>query len=70
MASCPYLVETTTDWLWLYPYGAFCRHPDGRIRVPAPATLAARCTGDGFHECDGYAALADAAADEGDHDGG
>jgi hypothetical protein len=54
MERCPYLVDVTADWLWLYPNGAFCRRPDGRIRVPAGTTLATRCDGDHFHQCEGY----------------
>ena len=54
MERCPYLVDVSVDWLWLYPSGVFCRHPDGRIRIPAPATVAGRCEGSGFRHCDGY----------------
>ncbi len=64
MDRCPYLVDVTADWLWLYPRGAFCRHPDGRIRVPAAATLATRCDGERFRECEGYLR---AVNDGGDH---
>ena len=54
MDRCPYLVDATADWLWLYPSGVFCRRPDGRVRVPAAATLAARCDGEHFRQCEGY----------------
>ncbi len=59
MDRCPYLVDVTADWLWLYPNGVFCRRPDGRVRVPALATVAGRCDGEHFHECDGYAQATD-----------
>jgi hypothetical protein len=65
MERCPYLIDVTADWLWLYPSGVFCRRPDGRIRVVAAATLATRCDGGLFHECEGYRTT----ADEGDHHG-
>jgi hypothetical protein len=64
-AQCPYLVHVTNDWLCLYPRGVFCRHPDGRIRIPGAVTLADRCVGDGFRECEGYVR----SAGEGGHDG-
>lgn len=54
MDRCPYLVDVSVDWLWLYPGGVFCRRPDGRIRIPAPGSVAGRCEGQGFLQCDGY----------------
>jgi len=65
MDRCPYLVDVTADCLWLYPSSVFCRRPDGRIRVPAPATVAARCDGDHFHECEGYATATGGGGDDG-----
>jgi hypothetical protein len=57
-AQCPYLVHVTTDRLFVYPLGAFCRHPDGHIRVPCAMSLATRCVGDAFPQCEGYARFA------------
>ena len=65
MTRCPYLVDVTSDWLWLYPTGVFCRHPDGRIRVPAAVTLASLCDGEHFHECEGYATAMGGGGDDG-----
>ena len=54
MEACPYLVEPTTDWLSLYPGGAFCRRPDCPIRIPSARTIAARCVDEKFKTCEGY----------------
>ena len=65
MDRCPYLVDVTVDWLWLYPGRVFCRHPDGRIRLPASATVAARCEGQDFLHCEGYIAATRGGDDHG-----
>ena len=67
---CPFLVDLTGDWLVVHRPGVLCRRPDGRIRILAAATLATRCLGDRFHDCEGYRSFVEAMADEGDHDGG
>jgi len=41
--ECPYLVGVMADRLWLVPTGIYCRRPDGRVRVPAAATLTCIC---------------------------
>jgi hypothetical protein len=56
MDQCPYLVAVTADWLWLYPRGVFCADGRGKIRVPASATIEARCTCGSYRECEGYVA--------------
>ena len=42
MERCPYLVDVTADWLWLYPCGVFCADGRGKIRVPATQTIVTR----------------------------
>jgi hypothetical protein len=55
MNRCPFLSDLTADWLVLYPLSVFCRRPDRRIRIPAPATLATHCCwGNGFRDCQRY----------------
>lgn len=51
---CPFLVPVIADRLWLYPVSAYCRRPDGPIRVPAPATMARFCTGADHGRCPGF----------------
>jgi hypothetical protein len=53
-ARCPFLVPVVADLLWLHPVSAYCRRPDVRVRVPAPATLARTCTMPGYVRCPGY----------------
>lgn len=50
---CPFLVPVIADRLWLYPIPAYCRRPDGPIRVPAPATMARFCTAADYGRCPG-----------------
>ena len=68
MNACPYLVDVTADRLHVYPRGVFCRHPDGRIRLPGRATVATRCSGEAFQDCEGYQRFVE--IDEAEHDGG
>jgi hypothetical protein len=55
MSRCPFLVDLAADWLAVHPLGVFCRCPGGRIRFPAAATLATRCSGNRFRDCQHYA---------------
>ncbi|MBI2467839.1 MAG: hypothetical protein HYV62_08495 [Candidatus Rokubacteria bacterium] len=57
--QCPYLVAVMADHLWLYPTSAYCRRPDGRVRVPSAATLTAICATPAYRACPGYRASAD-----------
>jgi hypothetical protein len=41
--GCRFLVPVMADRLWLQPVGAYCRRPDGRVRVPAATTVACIC---------------------------
>ena len=52
--ECPFLVPVMADRLWLNPLGAYCRRPDGRIRVPARSTLTCICTTPAYLLCPGY----------------
>lgn len=56
--ACPYLVGVVADRLWLYPVGAYCRRPSGRLRVPARLTLARVCTTAAYVTCPGHHASA------------
>ena len=52
--ECPFLVPVMADHLWLSPLGAYCRRPDGRVRVPARSTLTCICTTPAYLLCPGY----------------
>jgi hypothetical protein len=52
--DCPFLKPVVADWIWMYPTAAYCRPPSGRVRVPAPDTLARLCTSGHYHDCPGY----------------
>jgi hypothetical protein len=54
--ECPFLVPVMADRLWLRPTEAYCRRPDGRVRVPAAATLTCICTTRAHLVCPGYVA--------------
>lgn len=67
---CPFLIPVVADRLWIHPVGAYCRRPDGPLRMPAVATLARVCATRAHLDCEGYrASVAQAArgtaADEG-----
>jgi len=52
---CPLLMPVAADRLWLYPVAAYCRGPDGRIRVPSPrTTLPCICMTRAHLLCPGY----------------
>lgn len=51
---CPFLMPVMADRLWLLPTGCYCRRPDGRVRVPAPATLTCICLTPAHLVCPGY----------------
>jgi hypothetical protein len=57
-AACPFLAPVIADRLWLRPVGAYCRRPDGRVRVPGEGTLARVCGTLGHLGCSGYQASA------------
>jgi hypothetical protein len=65
---CPFLVDRTPDWRVGHRPTDVCRRPDEHIRIPSAATLAARCLGGRFRDCDGYVSFAaqpDVAAPDG-----
>ena len=68
MERCPYLVDVTADWLWLYPRGVFCADGRGKIRVPATQTIVTRCTGASYRDCEGYLAATAATVTSGKGD--
>jgi hypothetical protein len=51
---CPFLVPVMADRLWLRPTGAYCRRPDGRLRVPAASTVDCICETLAHLVCAGY----------------
>lgn len=53
---CPYLIPVVADRLWMYPVSAYCRRPDGKVRVPSSSTLTNVCTTSGHETCAGYVA--------------
>jgi hypothetical protein len=52
--ACPFLAPVVADRLWILPVGAYCRRPDGRVRLPGEATLARLCSTDAHRGCAGY----------------
>lgn len=54
--ECPMLVPVMADQLWLSPTSVYCRRPNGRVRVPAAATLACICTTPAHLVCPDYLA--------------
>jgi hypothetical protein len=52
--DCPFLQPVVADWIWMYPTAAYCRPPAGRVRVPAPDSLARLCTSGHYDDCPGY----------------
>jgi hypothetical protein len=50
------LVPVMADQLWLSPTSVYCRRPNGRVRVPAAATLACICTTPAHLVCPDYLA--------------
>jgi hypothetical protein len=62
---CPYLIPVTADRVWMYPVSAFCRRPEGAIKVPAARTLERTCSTPAYAECVGFLAslVEDARAD-------
>lgn len=53
-ASCPFLVPVVCDRLWVRPQPAYCRPPEGRVRVPALRTLRETCTTPAHENCPAY----------------
>jgi hypothetical protein len=53
---CPCLMPLVNDQLVMVPTRVFCRRSDGRIRLPARATLLTTCTSGAYRECAGYRA--------------
>jgi hypothetical protein len=54
--ACPYLIAVVADRLWVHPVSAYCRHPDGKIRVPSSTTMMDVCTTSAHTACGGYIA--------------
>ncbi len=54
-APCPFLFPVLADQLCVYPVPAYCRRPNGGVRVPARATLMRLCMSN-YAECSGYQA--------------
>ena len=52
--DCPFLRPVMADHMWMYPTGAYCRLPSGRVRVPSRDTFARLCTSGCFYECPRY----------------
>ena len=59
---CPFLVPVMADRLWLCPTSAYCRRPNGRVRVPAVSTVDCICTTRAHLVCAGYLETSDQAA--------
>lgn len=53
-AACPFLVPVMADRIWLSPTSAYCRRPEGRVRVPARCTVDCICLTAAHLVCDGY----------------
>lgn len=53
---CPFLVPVTVDHLWMYPVSAYCRRPEGGIKVPAGSTLEQVCSTPAYTGCPGFLA--------------
>lgn len=51
---CPYLMPVTADHMWMYPVSAYCRRPEGAIRVPSAKTLELVCSTPAYVECPGF----------------
>lgn len=60
--ACPFLVPVMADRLWLRPMSAYCRRSDGRVRVPAAATIDCICMTAAHLVCAGYLESLDRAA--------
>jgi hypothetical protein len=60
--ACPFLVPVMADRLWLRPTGAYCRRPDGRVRIPAASTIDCICMTPAYLVCAGYLQGQDRAA--------
>jgi hypothetical protein len=59
---CPCLAPVVNDRLWMVTTGVYCRRPDGRVRIPARATLLHVCMTAEHHSCAGYVRSAPADA--------
>jgi hypothetical protein len=60
--ECPFLVPVMADRLWLCPTRAYCRRPNGRVRVPAASTVDCICGTRAHLLCAGYLEASDRAA--------
>jgi hypothetical protein len=49
--KCPYLRPERADRLAAFPIGAYCRLPDGRVRIPSRDELARFCTTGHHADC-------------------
>jgi hypothetical protein len=55
-ATCPFLVPVVCDRMWVRLQPAYCRPPEGRVRVPALRTLLETCATPAYEDCPGYRA--------------
>lgn len=53
-ATCPFLVPTTVDHLWIHSTGVYCRLPGRRVRLPARSTVVRLCLTRAYVHCAGY----------------
>jgi hypothetical protein len=52
--DCPFVRPVMADQMWMYPTGAYCRLPSGRVSVPSRDTLACLCTSGRYSDCPAY----------------
>jgi len=55
-APCPHLISRPARWAGGYqaPSPAYCRLPNGRVRVPTQDQLVSLCVGGRYPSCSGY----------------
>jgi len=53
---CPFLVPVMADRLWIHPVSAYCRRPNGRVKVPGRETIVSLCTTAAHERCPGFLA--------------
>jgi hypothetical protein len=51
---CPYWTGRTTDPSKPGTYAAYCRRPDGAVRIPSRDEVRRFCVGGHHSECPGY----------------
>jgi hypothetical protein len=55
-AVCPFLAPVVADGLWVTPRSAYCRRPDGRVRLPGRGTVDCVCATHAHLLCPAYLA--------------